>query len=146
MAVTVAQFKTAKPQFAAVPDATVQAYLDMTAAIVFDPENDLAVTALTCHLMTLDGMGTDAQSQSWSDGSAGFQTIRSGQLTLTRFQKAAGGSSYVDWLGQTGCGQFYALLLRANGGGPRVARGGGGHARTAYAKDGWPLWVDNGYP
>src|SRR5690606_30513857 len=109
-------------------------------------ENDLAVTALTCHLMTLDGLGTDAQSVSWATGEAAYQTIRSGQLTLTRFQKAAGGSSYVDWLGQTGCGQFYALLLRANSGGPRVARGGGGYGRTAYAKDGWPLWVDNGYP
>ena len=139
MAVTVAQFKTAKQQFAAVPDVRVQAYLDMTAAIVFDPENDLAVTALTCHLMTLDGLGTDAQSQSWSDGSAGFQTIRSGQLTLTRFQKAAGGGSYVDWLGQTACGGFYALLLRANGGGPRVARGGSGVGRSYYAKD-WPFW------
>lgn len=144
MAVTVAQFKTAKPQFAAVPDATVQAYLDMTAAIVFDPENDLAVIALTCHLMTLDGLGTDAQSVSWATGEAGYQTIRSGQLTLTRFQKAAGGSSYVDWLGQTGCGQFYALLLRANGGGPRIASGGSGVGKSYYAKD-WPFW-SIGYP
>jgi len=62
MAVTPASFKTAKPQFAAVPDATVQAYLDMAAQIAFDPENDLAVISLTCHLMTRDGLGTDAQS------------------------------------------------------------------------------------
>lgn len=144
MAVTVAQFKTAKPQFADVPDATVQAYLDMAAQIAFDPENDLAVISLVCHLMTIEGLGTDAQSQSWSDGSAGFQTIRSGQLTLTRFQRAAGGASYIDWLGQTACGEFYALLLRSNRSGPRVARGGSGVGRSYYAKD-WPFW-SIGYP
>lgn len=139
MAVTPASFKTAKPQFASVPDETVQAYLDMAAAIVFDPENDLAVTALTCHLMTLDGLGTDAASLSFADGSAAFQSIRSGQLTLTRYQKAAGGASYGEWLLQTACGQFYALLLRGNRGGPRVARGGSGVGKSYYAKD-WPFW------
>ncbi len=141
---TPSEFKALKPQFTGVDDAVVQSYLDMAAGLVFDPENDMAVAALTCHMMTLDGQGTDAQSQSWSDGSAGFHTIRSGQLTLTRFQKAAGGASYTDWLGQTNCGQFYALLLRANSGGPRVARGGSGYGVTAYAKD-WPFW-SIGYP
>src|SRR5690606_15304707 len=121
------------------PDPTVQAYLDMAGQIAFDPANDLAVTALACHLMTPAGLGTDVQSQSWPDGSAGLQTIRSGQLTLTRVQKAAGGASYIDWLGQTACGEFYALLLRANSGGPRVARGGSGVGRSYYAKD-WPFW------
>lgn len=133
------QFKTAKPQFATVPDETVQAYLDMAAAIVFDPENDLAVTSLVCHLMTLDGLGTDAGSQSFASGEAAYQTIRSGQLTLTRFQRAAGGASYTDWLGQTACGQFYALLFRANSGGPRIASGGSGVGPSYYAKD-WPFW------
>lgn len=139
MAVTVASFKVAKPQFAAAPDETVQAYLDMAAAIVFDPENDLAVISLSCHLMTLDGLGTDAGSVSFADGSSQYQTIRSGQLTLTRFQRAAGGASYTDWLGQTACGQFYALLLRANSGGPRIASGGSGVGTSYYAKD-WPFW------
>lgn len=142
--VTPAEFKIAKPQFADVPDPTVQAYLDMAAAIVFDPEQDLAVIALTCHLLTLDGLGTDAASQSFASGEAGFQTIRSGQLTLTRFQKAAGNSSYADWLSQTACGQFYALLLRANRSGPRVALGGSGVGTSYYAKD-WPFW-SIGYP
>lgn len=145
MAVTVGQFKTAKPQFADVPDPTVQAYLDMAAQVAFDPENDLAVISLACHLMTLDGLGTDAQSQSWASGEAGYQTIRSGQLTLTRFQKAAGGSSYVDWLGQTACGEFYALLLRANSGGPRIASGGSGTGGPSYYAKDWPFW-SIGYP
>jgi hypothetical protein len=143
---TPAQFKVLKPQFASVPDVRVQSYLDMAARIVFDPDDQDALAALTCHLMTLDGLGTDASSKSFATGAASYQSIKSGQLTLTRYQKAAGGSSYADWLGQTPCGQFYALLLKMARGGPRIARGGPSRCITAYAKDGWPLWVDNGYP
>jgi hypothetical protein len=143
---TPAQFKVLKPQFASVPDVRVQSYLDMAARIVFDPDDQDALASLACHLMTLDGLGTDATSKSFATGAASYQSIKSGQLTLTRYQKAAGGSSYADWLGQTPCGQFYALLLKMARGGPRVARGGPSRCITAYAKDGWPLWVDNGYP
>jgi len=140
---TPSEFKALKPQFANVPDATVEGYLSMSARLVFDPDDADAMAALTCHLMTLDGLGTDAQSESFAEGTASFQTIRSGDLTLTRFQSQSSGSSYVDWLRQTPCGSFYALLLKMTRGGPRVATGGGGRCRTAYAKDGWPLWVDN---
>lgn len=136
---TPAEFKALKPQFAAVPDATVQAYLTLAEGIVFDPTNNAAVMALTCHLMTLDGLGTDAESQSFADGSAAFQTIRSGQLTLTRFQRAANGSSYVDWLARTKCGEFYLLMLKGLRGGPRMALGGSGVGTSPYAKD-WPFW------
>lgn len=144
---TPAEFKQLKPQFAAVPDEVVQAYLTLAERIVFDPEDDAAMAALTCHLMTLDGLGTDPTSAGYRTGAAQYQSIKSGQLTLTRYQRDAGsGTSYTSWLGQTPCGQFYAILLKMARGGPRVALGGGGLCRTAYAKDGWPLWVDNGYP
>lgn len=147
---TPAQFKVRKPQFAAVPDATVQMYLDMAARYVFDTENDDAVAAFACHLMTLDGLGTDAASTSFKTGAASYQSIKSGQLTLTRYQKAAGeGTTYTDWLRQTQCGQFYALLLKMERGGPRVACGGVGRAVSGYAKDawGWPVdaWFPGGY-
>lgn len=142
---TPAEFKALKPQFAGVANPTVQGYLDMAARLVFDDE-DMVLAAYTCHLMTLDGLGTDAASADWRSGRARYQTIRSGQLTLTRFQAAYSGSSYLGWLDQTACGQFYAMMLRMARSGPRIARGGGGPGRTAYAKDGWPLWVDNGYP
>ena len=146
---TPAEFKLAKPQFAAVPDATVQAYLDTAARFVDDSwgdDADAALTAMTCHLMTMDGLGTDAQSQANASGASEYQTVRSGLLTLTRFQKAASTSTFKDWLMQTNCGQFYAILLRMNRGGPRVVRGGPSVCLSPYAKDGWPLWVDNGYP
>lgn len=142
---TPAQFKARKPQFKDVLDPTVQMYLDLAGRMAFDPTDDV-VAAWACHVMTLDGLGSDAASQAQKSGTAGYQTIKSGQLTLTRFQEQSNGSTYGNWLQQTPCGQFYYLLLRANRGGPRVALGGGGPCRTAYAKDGWPMWVDNGYP
>ena len=147
---TPAEFKTRKPQFAAVPDVTVQMYLDMAARYVFDPTNDDALAAFTCHLMTLDGLGTDAGSASFRTGAAEYQSIKSGQLTLTRYQKVAGeGTSFSTWLGQTPCGQFYALLVNMERGGPRVATGGVGRCVTAYSKDayGWPVdaWFPGGY-
>lgn len=140
---TPTEFKTLKPQFAAVSDDVVVGYISMANRIVFDPDDVDALAALTCHFMTLDGLGTDAQSESFLEGTAEFQSIRSGQLTLTRFQAQSSGSAFGDWLKQTACGRYYAILLKLTRGGPRVARGGGGHCRTAYAKDGWPLWVDN---
>lgn len=143
---TPAQFKVRKPQFASVPDVTVQMYLDLAGRMAFDPTDDDVVAAWACHIMTLDGLGSDAASQAQKSGTAGYQTIKSGQLTLTKFQERSNGSTYGDWLNQTPCGQFYYLLFRAARGGPRVALGGGGPCRTAYAKDGWPMWVDNGYP
>lgn len=140
---TPTEFKTLKPQFADVPDETVQMYLDLAGRYVFDPTNDDAVAALTCHFMTLEGLGTDAASKSFASGEAAYQSIKSGQLTLTRYQKAAGeGATFSSWLRQTPCGQFYALLLKMERGGPRLVSGGVGHCVTAYSKDGplgWPI-------
>lgn len=140
--VTPEQFKAAKPQFAAVPDETIQVYLDMAGLWVDDswPERlyQPAVIASACHLMTLEGLGTDEQSQSFASGEAAYQSIKSGEVTLTRYQKAAGAMSYSDWLGQTTCGAFFMQLLRMAKAGPRVAMGGVGGCHSGYAKD-WPL-------
>lgn len=141
MTVSPAEFKIAKPQFAAVPDATVQAYLDMAARLVdttWGDDQDAGQTAMACHLMTLEGLGTDPASISFQTGAAAYESIKSGQLTLTRYARdASSGGSFSSWLELTPCGQFYALLLRMNRGGPRVAYGGGCQPITAYAKD-WP--------
>lgn len=140
--VTPAEFKAAKPQFAAVPDETVQVYLDMAGLWVDSswPERlyQPAVIAAACHLMTLDGLGTDTESQGQASGAAQYQSIKSGELTLTRFQRSAGGMSYSDWLGQTKCGAFFMQLLRMAKAGPRVAMGGIGYCQSGYAKDVWP--------
>lgn len=147
---TPSEFKALKPQFADVDDTIVQTYLDLAGRYVFDPANDDAVAALTCHFMTLDGLGTDAASKSFASGEAAYQSIKSGQLTLTRYQRAAGADeTFSGWLRQTPCGKFYALLLKLERGGPRLVSGGVGTCVTPYSKDalGWPLdsWATGGY-
>lgn len=141
--VTPAEFKAAKPQFAAVADPTVQVYLDLAGLWVDEswPERlyQPAVIGAACHLMTLDGLGNDPESQGQASGSAQYQSIKSGELTLTRYQKAAGDMSYTDWLGQTKCGAFFLQLLNMAKAGPRVAMGGVGFCHSGFAKD-WPRY------
>ena len=141
-AVTPAQFKAAKPQFGAVADATVQMYLDMAGRVVDQSwtagDYANAIIAFTCHLMTLDGLGTDAASKSHASGAAEFETIKSGTLTLTRYAKeASADTSYLDWLNSTPCGKFFVFLLRLNRAGPRVATVSCAPGPSPYAKD-WP--------
>lgn len=146
-AVTPAQFKEMKPQFAAVSDATVQIYLTAAGRAVDEswPEEDyaLAVTAFACHLMTIDGLGTDAASKAHAKGTIDYQTIKSADVTLTRFQKSAETTPYSDWLSSTPCGKQYAFMLRMNKSGPRVAMAATCPRNSGYAKDapnsyGWP--------
>lgn len=138
---TPARFKALKSQFAAVDDEVVQSYIDLASMWVDQswPEKafEPAWAAMTCHLMTLDGLGSDAESKGQASGAAAYQSIKSGELTLTRYQKTAGSMTYVDWLGQTKCGAFFLQLLNMAKAGPRVAMGGVGSCVSPYAKD-WP--------
>lgn len=147
--VTPAAFKQAKPQFAAVPDQTVQMYLEMAGRLVDETwaEGDYqpAIIAMACHLMTLEGLGTDVESRDVKSGRAQYQSIKSGELTLTRFRSTAGeGASYLDWLNSTACGRYFVFLLRLNRGGPRVISIALPVGASPYAKDhpgpsyGWP--------
>lgn len=147
-AVTPALFKEAKPQFAAVSDNLVQIYLTMAGRAADEswPEEDypFAVIAYACHLMTIEGLGTDAASQSHAKGMADLQTIKSADLTLTRFAKAASTTPYKEWLNSTPCGKQYGFMLKMLRGGPRVAMAASDCAVSGYAKDGigntygWP--------
>lgn len=133
------QFKTAKPQFQDVPDATVQSYIDMAAEFV-PATDDNATILMTCHLMTLDGLGTDAASETHRTGTAEYQSIRSGNLTLTRYAKSASeaGYSFMEWMASTPCGRQLYLILKRKRGGPRVASGRVGRVASGYALD-WPF-------
>lgn len=147
-ALTPAKFKELKPQFAAVDDAIVQSYIDMAAIWVdkswVESSYIPAWAALTCHLMTLAGLGTDADSSAHKDGSAGFQTIKSGTLTLTKFAKDSSQSDYQRWITSTACGEYFWILFQMNKRGPRVAVVSTGGCHSGYAKDwgapvyGWP--------
>lgn len=146
--VTVAQFKQIKPQFDAVGDDIVQLYIDMAGlssdASWGEAEQTMAIIAMTCHLMTLDGLGSDKVSRSFAKGLGDMQTIKSADLTLVRFQREAGQTAYQSWLQSTPCGQQYYFRLKMSRGGPRVAMAASGAAVSGYAKDapinayGWP--------
>lgn len=145
---TPAEFKIAKPQFAAVNNETVQMYLDMASRVVDESwtEGDYknAIIAFACHLMTLEGLGTDAYSQGFKTGQAEYESIKSGQVTLTKFRAKSEGTGYFAWLQTTPCGKYYAMLLQLNRGGPRIIMGGVSPCGSPYAKDhpgpayGWP--------
>lgn len=142
MPVTAASFKIAKPQFAAVADGTVAAYLAMTAAIAVDatwPDSvrDTACIAYTCHLMTRDGLGTDPQSKRFANSTAEYKTIKSGELTLTRSDAPpTERGEYAAWLASTNCGAFFLQLARlAKGGLQTVSISTPANGASAYAKD-----------
>lgn len=147
--VTPAQFRAAKPQFEDMTDQEIQAYLDLAELYVDEswPERfyQPAIIAVACHLATLDGMGTDPQSESFSSGASGYQTIKSGDLTLTRFKSDAqsAGLSTTSWFAQTSCGAQYLVWMRMFKGGPVVALGGPLDCVSTYAKD---LYRDSWWP
>lgn len=145
VAVTPALFKEAKPHFNAVSDTLIQLYLNAAGRVVDDswPEEDyaLGIMAYACHLMTIDGLGSDAASKSFAKGKADFQTIKSADVTLVRFAKAASSTPYQEWLQSTPCGKQFAFMVRLLKAGPRVAMAASMPAVSGHAKDGplgWP--------
>lgn len=140
-AVTVEQFKTAKPQFSAVEDSTVQLYLDMASRFADETwtEKDYqpAVIAMACHLMTLEGLGSDAASEIQAQGGSRLTSLKSGTLSLTFSQQQQSGDEFKDWLSQTPCGQYYLMLLSLNKRGPALLTGCNFGIASGYAKD-WP--------
>lgn len=137
---TPALFKDRKPQFASVDDDIVQGYIDAAVRFVDggwpDPDYINAWIAAACHLMTLDGLGTDAISQANASGASEYQTVKSGELTLTRGRSSSSSSDPAwAWWQSTPCGRYYAMLLRLNRHGAvgvSVARGA---CVSPYAKD-----------
>lgn len=83
-------------------------------------EGDYAtgLMALAAHNMTLNGLGTGAEAEAAAAGASGFKTIRSGALTLERFDTGSGASASA-WSSTRYGSEFYALLRR-NRAGPRV--------------------------
>ena len=139
--ITPAQFKAAKPQFSAVLDETVQTYIDLAqiwASGVW-PDNmvDQVQIAVVCHLMTLDGLGTDQASRDNASGRGEFQTIKTGNVTLTRFRSTAegAGQSTGAWFAQTPCGRQFLVFVRMISSGARWVGTPTGVPTTGYAKD-----------
>lgn len=128
------ELQAAFPRFAAVEDETVEFWLERARRSVDQSwtEGDYAMgqMLLAAHLMTLQGLGTGAESEAAASGTGEYKTIRSGSVTLERFEQASGGAQGE--LGSTSYGRQFAALARQNVGGPRVSPTGtlpypGGH-------------------
>ncbi len=138
---TAADLKARFPEFSTVDDAVVTARIEEATRMVDESwtEGDYATAIMlyACHIMALEGLGTGPDSQANSGQMANFQTIRSGQLTLTRKASAEAGS--YDWYCSTRYGSRFWRLLKLNKGGPSVAVTDPGTVTSGYAKD-WPFW------
>lgn len=139
--ITPTQYKTAKTQFSAVLDAVVQGYIDLAQVWASGdwPASVCAQVqiAVVCHLMTLDGLGTDARSKNFASARSEFQTVKSGNVTLTRFRSTAerAGLSTGDWFSQTPCGQQFMVFVRMFKSGARWVGTPTGCGVSTYAKD-----------
>lgn len=125
---TPAELKLHFPAFAAVDDAVVQYNIDRANRSVdltwTEGDYTTAIELLACHYMELAGLGTGTEAEMNAQGLGGFSMIRSGQLTLQRSAKSAGGDDAAnsEWGGTLYGRQFYWLLRKNK---PPVAVAGG---------------------
>lgn len=134
---TPADLKLRLPEFADVADATIQTYIDMASRFVdtswFEEDYTDAILYFAAHLMALAGIGKGPDSVGNASNMSIYQSIRSGQLTLTRGSSASNDA----WsFNSTRYGRLFAFFLKLNKGGPRVAIGNMTPV-SGYAKD-WP--------
>lgn len=109
---TVADFRVLLPQFAAVDDATIQAWLDTaarTASDEFGDDQDTGQIYLAAHLMSLAGIGPEAGAASLSL----IKSFRSGNVSMVKDDR------YGEW-GLTSYGRLFYTMWKGIRGGPRV--------------------------
>lgn len=124
---TPADFIAIFPAFTSVPDAQIQAWIDRAArmhdASWTEGDYTFGVELLTAHYLALQGLGASADATAAATGTAGYQTIRSGQLTLQRFTPGTTNGDDGSMYSQTSYGRQWLALLRLNK--PAIAAGSG---------------------
>jgi hypothetical protein len=124
------------PAFAAVTQEQYD-FWSARAARVVDPitgcladDADLAAMLATAHYLTLQGIGTGAESEMAAQGATSFTRIKTGSIELERRGadaagiNAAGGSADAGSWGTTSYGARVFPMLKACLGGPRVTATG----------------------
>jgi hypothetical protein len=119
---TAAQLKALFPAFAAVADATVDAWIVRAGRSVdttwFEEDFTHGHMLLAAHYMVTNGLGTGAAAEAAAAGADGFKVMRSGSLTLERFENKEGAAASE--FGSTSYGLQFLALAKRNRGGPRV--------------------------
>lgn len=114
---TPATLKAVFPAFAGVSDVAVQFWIDRATRMVDTTWMELdyaqAIMLLACHYMVGAGLGTGAEAEANAQGMSGFQTIRSGLLTLSRGTTSQSDASMGEW-GTTVYGRAFYWLAKRN--------------------------------
>ncbi len=118
VAPTPEEFKARFPAFATVDDDIVEtviaeAGLRVDDTWVSEADFRLGINLLTAHILTIDGHGTGAESESAKAGALGFKVMKSGGLTLERFSASETGAN-GDQLSLTSYGRRFIDLLKRN--------------------------------
>lgn len=139
---TYADFIALYPRFAAVPEATFDAYLVKAQAKVgetwLEKDYTTAQELYIAHLMTLEGLGTGTEAELAAQGLGGARSLRSGALSVD-FGSGAGDAykGYGD-LASTSYGRRFADLMALNFPSATPAINDAALAAHALAKD-WPV-------
>lgn len=108
-------------RFVAVDDGVATAALERAATQVDETwlpqDRTEGMLLYAAHLLTLDGQGTGAEAETNAEGISGFRLLRSGSLTIERFDRGAAASGSYD---TTSYGVRFKALLRLNRGGSRI--------------------------
>lgn len=119
---TPAQMIVQLPTFADVDAEALRFALDEAATKVTpdwkEADYRRGILLYAAHSLTLDGHGTGTEAELQREGLGEFQSIRTGGLAVSRFDRRGVPSG----LEATSWGRRYKALLRLNTGGPRVLR------------------------
>jgi len=122
---TPTEFKARYPAFASVDGSLIQWVLDNEVPLAVGDNwpsqayYTQGAMLYTAHALTLEGFGTSAEAKAAASGQLGYQSIRSGSLSLTRFNRD--GSSKSGSLSLTSYGQRFLELVSSLFGGPIVS-------------------------
>lgn len=112
---TAAEFKARLPAFASVDDAVVTVALTEASSRVdttwLETDYQPAILYLAAHNLTLDGHGTGTEAQLGAQGLLGFQSISSGQLSVSR-GSGAGQTNAGDYRSTSYGSRFHQIMKR----------------------------------
>ena len=122
---TPALLRAAFPAFAdetAIPDATVQYWIEQAQRSVdaswLEDDRQMGEMLLAAHEMTLNGLGSGGEAEAAAEGLGEYRSIRSGSLSLERFDRGSG--SAQGEIGSTSYGRRWLALAKRNRGGARL--------------------------
>jgi hypothetical protein len=111
------QLVTIFPAFAAVPQAQLDYWVNRALLTTSTWNDDHATMLLACHLMALNGLGTDGTSQIAGGGLTGVSSISVGPLNAKFSDEAVKQQISGDFNASSYGQQFKKLLLARSAGG-----------------------------